>query len=87
VATHLGKRFFDGERIHPLFEERIRLLAKRPGWFTPVGPLLDFLRVQRRDVFLPKREWRRMQWRWLTDTALRVARRELRRRGWRRLAR
>jgi hypothetical protein len=86
VATHLGKGFYDGRRIHPVFEERIRRLAKRPGWFVPVGQLLDWLRNQRRPEVLPEREWRRMQWRWLTDSALRRARRRLRRRGLRRPA-
>jgi hypothetical protein len=86
VATHLGKRFYVGGRIHSLFEERIRQVARRPGWFTPVGPLLDWMRSQRKQDTLPKNEWRRMQWRWLTDSALRRARRELRRRGLRRPA-
>jgi hypothetical protein len=86
VASHLGKRFCDGQRIHPLFEQRIRLLARRPGWFTPVGPLLDWLRAQRQDELLPKREWRRMQWHWVADSALRRARRALRRSGLRRPA-
>jgi hypothetical protein len=81
VATHLGKRFYDGQRIHPLFEQRIRLLARRAGWFTPVGALLDWLRAQRRDEFLPQSEWRRMQWIWLIDIVRRQLRRRLRRLG------
>jgi len=77
VATHFGKRFYDGERAHPLFEERIRMLARRPGWFVPVGQLLDWLRDQRESEFLPAREWRRMQWQWAIDSAIRVARSHL----------
>ena len=77
VATHFGKRFYDGERIHPLFEERIRMLSRRAGWFVPVGQLLDCLREQREGEFLPPREWRRMQWQWAIDSAIRVARSRL----------
>ena len=77
VATHIGKRFYDGNRIHPLVEERIRMLARRPGWFVPVGQLLDWLREQRDDEFLPAAEWRWMQWRWAIDSAIRFARSHL----------
>lgn len=78
VATHLGKGFYDRNRVHPLVEERLRLLAKRPGWFPPVSPLLDWMRDQRETELLPPGEWRRMQWQWMFDLAARKIRRRLR---------
>jgi hypothetical protein len=80
VATHIGKEFVQDGRVRPLIEERLRALARRPGWFVPVGPLLDSLRSQRASERLPPDEWRRMQWRWFTDLAFRKIRRGLRRR-------
>ena len=78
VATHLGKGFYDKNRLHPVVEERLRLLARRPGWFPPVGTLLDWMRDRRETELLPPSEWRQMQWRWMVDLATRKARRWLR---------
>ena len=59
-----------------------RSIAAKPGWFVPVGELLDHLRARRdeRDGLLPRAEWRRMQWRWMADLVSRkvAARREQR---------
>ena len=74
VATHFGKGFVTDGRVHPETEARLRALAERPGWFVPVGPLLDWLRAQQRGRELPRREWRRMQWRWAADVAVRKVR-------------
>jgi hypothetical protein len=44
VYTHFAQGFVlpDG-RVHPVFEERLRALAARPGWFAPVSTVLDHL--------------------------------------------
>ena len=78
VATHIGKDFARDGQVDPRIEERLRALARRPGWFVPVGPLLDLLRSQRESDLLTPNEWRRMQWRWFTDLASRKIRRRLR---------
>lgn len=80
VATHIGKDFVRDGRVCPLVEDGLRALARRPGWFVPVGPLLDWLRARRESEFLPADEWRLMQWRWLLDLAHRKIRRSVRRR-------
>jgi len=67
VATHLGKGFAADGEVHPTTRERLEQLAARPGWFVPVGQLLDWLRAQRREDRLPPEEWRRMQRRWALD--------------------
>ncbi|MGI9628092.1 MAG: hypothetical protein ACR2QM_14735 [Longimicrobiales bacterium] len=69
VATHFGKGFSEGGRVNARTEELLRQLAARPGWFVPVGTLLDRRRLEVPD--LPRREWRRMQWRWARDLVAR----------------
>ena len=71
VATHFGKGFAKGSRVHPITRQRLELLATRQGWFPTVSELLDWLRTRRPPDRLPQHEWRRMQWRWAADLALR----------------
>ncbi len=75
IATHFGKDFVkDGRVLRPI-RTRLEALARRPGWFPPVGKLLDWLREQRGSDELPMAEWKRMQWRWAFDLAVRKLRR------------
>ena len=67
LCTHLGKGYSSNGRVHPEAQRLLERLAKRPGMFVPVGELLDWLGAQRADPGLPRREWRRMQWRWAWD--------------------
>jgi len=71
VATHLGKRFVEAGRVNVETERLLRELATRPGWFVPVGELLDWLLRRRAGDGLPAPEWRRMQWRWFADLVAR----------------
>lgn len=74
VATHFGKGFVRDGRMVETFQERLEMLARRPGWFPTVGELLDWLRGQQRDEVLSPAEWRRMQWTWARDLLRRKAR-------------
>ena len=72
VATHFGKGFCADGQVKPEVRRLLTRLAQRPGWFVPVGDLLDHLRTRHRsDGALPKREWREMQWRWARDLVAR----------------
>lgn len=72
LATHLGKRYMRDGRVDPRFEDAIRYISSRPGWFVPVGEILDWLRELRREnPGLPRREWAMMQWKWARDLATR----------------
>ncbi|MEP6492864.1 MAG: hypothetical protein ABJF01_09315 [bacterium] len=71
VATHFGKGFCTGGKVDADVERLLTRLAERPGWFVPVGELLDHLRGGRAERRLPKREWRGMQWRWARDLVAR----------------
>ena len=68
VATHLGKGFAPDGVVNPETRRLLERLAAKPGWFVPVGELLDWLRsVRKGSDDLPAHEWRRMQWRWARD--------------------
>jgi hypothetical protein len=67
VATHFGKRFVTDGAVNAGTRAALENLGRRPGWFPPVGELLDWMRSRRSTPALPAREWRRMQWRWATD--------------------
>ena len=76
VATHLGKGFCQGGTVHRETRRLLERLSAKPGWFVPVGELLDWLRLSREtSPLLPKSEWRRMQWRWAWDLLARKWRR------------
>jgi hypothetical protein len=74
VATHLAKGFVANGAVLPETERLLRTLAGRPGWFVPVGTLLDWLIDQGVAGPLPESEWRRMQWRWFADLVARQVR-------------
>jgi len=58
----------------PDTERLLRRLANRPGWFVPVGTMLDWLIDQGTAGPLPVSEWRRMQWKWFIDLVARQIR-------------
>jgi hypothetical protein len=71
VATHLGKGFTQQNEVHKDFRRLLGELSRRPGWFVPVGELLDWMRRERTEEGLPRAEWRSMQWRWAWDLVAR----------------
>lgn len=80
LATHLGKGYSRDGKVDARVTDALRDLSRRPGWFVPVGEILEWLRLQRGgDEGLPAAEWRRMQWRWAYDLMARQLTRRLRR--------
>jgi hypothetical protein len=47
LSTHLGKGFATAEGVDPEIEATLRYLAGLPGWFVPVGEILDHLIASR----------------------------------------
>jgi hypothetical protein len=72
IATHFGKGFVSAGQVDADAARALEMLSRRPGWFVPVGELLDWLRTAGGGGPLPAREWRRMQWRWLRDVMARA---------------
>ena len=67
VSTHFGKGFSQAGRIDRTFDSIITRLASMPGWFVPVGTLLDYLRAQGGGRVLPADEWKKMQRKWMME--------------------
>jgi len=65
MYSHFAAGFCDNGKLHPYFEQLMRRLAKKQGWFVPVGTLLDHLRETRGDRPIPKRELAALEARWL----------------------
>jgi hypothetical protein len=72
VATHFGKGFVREGRVDLETERVLEELSRRPGWFVPVGTLLDWLREHGTAGRVPATEWSRMQWYWLRDLVRRA---------------
>jgi hypothetical protein len=66
VYTHFAQGFTDQGVLHPEFERLLRRLARKDGWFVPVGTLLDALAPGGVAPPIPPRELRRMEGRWLS---------------------
>lgn len=64
MYTHFGHGYYDG-RIDPHFVKLMERLAKRQGWFVPVGTLLDHFRSQQPEWVLDDGMRARLESRWL----------------------
>ncbi|MCD4727882.1 MAG: hypothetical protein K8R46_09485 [Pirellulales bacterium] len=67
MYTHYAKGFRESRGLNPRFEELMRRLAKKNGWFVPVGVLLDHLLARRARQQITDAERRRLELRWLWE--------------------
>jgi hypothetical protein len=68
VYTHLASGFYRDGRIDPTFDERMRYLASRDGWFAPASEILDYIRKTRgNDDSIGFRDRMYIELRWLFD--------------------
>lgn len=65
MYTHFGHRFVRDGVLNPRFCDLMERLARRNGWFVPVGDLLDYIRAKREIHTLRPQERRRLERRWL----------------------
>lgn len=49
LSTHLGKQYCVDGTIDPYLIEIINYISKKPGWFAPVGQVLEFLLAEHPD--------------------------------------
>lgn len=64
LYTHFGHGYYDGA-LDKRFISLMERLAKRPGWFVPVGTVLDFLRSKEPPVILNDSLRAQLEQRWL----------------------
>jgi len=68
MYTHFGKGFRSAEEgLDRTFRQMLEHLASRPGWFVPVGVLLDHLRAANGGVRITDRDRAALERRWLWD--------------------
>jgi len=65
MYTHLASGFFGGGALDPRFEQLMRRLAAKNGWFVPVSTLLDHLRREGRSATIGRAERNALERRWL----------------------
>ncbi len=67
MYTHFAMGFREPPGLNPRFEELMRRLAKKNGWFVPVGVLLDHLLARNGPRQITAAERRRLELRWLRE--------------------
>ena len=67
VYTHFACGFVERGRVKPRVAELLRRVSQKGGWFVPVSNLLDFCRLQRGTLAIPRRELWTMELRWAID--------------------
>ncbi len=65
MYTHFALDFWRDGRLDERFGRLMQRLAERPGWFVPVGALLDHILAQRGRHELTNRQRRILERRWL----------------------
>ena len=68
MYTHFAVGFCNG-KLHPRFEELMRRLSQRKGWFVPVSTLLDFLRSEHPEHTISRKALAGMERRWFLEKA------------------
>ena len=68
MYTHFAVGFCNG-KLHPRFEELMRRLAQKNGWFVPVSTLLDFLRTESSDRTISREALTALERRWFLQKA------------------
>jgi hypothetical protein len=65
MYTHFAYQFVQDGRLNARFRELMTRLARRNGWFVPVGTLLDYLRDRQSRHDIPRAERTRLERTWL----------------------
>jgi hypothetical protein len=67
MYTHFAYGFVEDGRLDSRFRHLMTRLAKKNGWFVPVGQLLDYLLTIKGPHILTAGERRRLELRWSLD--------------------
>ncbi|MBU0983856.1 MAG: hypothetical protein KKA42_08300 [candidate division Zixibacteria bacterium] len=71
VYTHFGKGFCHDDAVDRAVADRLEDVAGRPGWFAPVGVILDFLRGELGEHTLTHSNRVFMELSWVVEKAFR----------------
>lgn len=70
MYTHFGHNYYNDGKLQPRFQELMRRLGKKNGWFAPAGTILDYLRARQGDRVIGPAERRRLETSWLSQKIL-----------------
>ncbi|MBV9344749.1 MAG: hypothetical protein JOZ03_07145 [Gammaproteobacteria bacterium] len=71
VYTHFAAEFVDASgRLHARVRQLLERLSRKPGWFVPVGTLLDYIAARRGISRLSAAARQSLEWRWLAHKLL-----------------
>jgi hypothetical protein len=65
LYVHFGHGFVDGSHLNSHFQELLKRLARKNGWFAPVSTILDFLRQRNGNHVITDAERSVLERRWL----------------------
>jgi hypothetical protein len=71
MYAHFGHRFVERGRLLPRFNDLMRRLSQKNGWFVPVSTLLAYLARENGTPRLTSAERRKLERRWLFGKVLR----------------
>ena len=69
MYTHFAYQFFENGQLNAEFRKRMERLAKKNGWFVPIGTLLDYLGEQKGIHTISPSERKGLERRWLIHKA------------------
>ena len=67
MYTHFSCGFFEHGRVEPRFKALMERLAKKNGWFVPVGTLLDHLLANNSQHVISEKEQRLLERKWFLE--------------------
>ena len=67
MYARFANGFADRGRLEPRFEQLVRRLSQKNGWFVPVATLLDYLMSRRGRYDITPSERKRLESRWLME--------------------
>ncbi len=65
IYTHFGHHYVRDNTLNPRFQELMKRLSARNGWFVPVSTLLDFVMAERGRHVIGDAERAQLERRWL----------------------
>jgi len=74
LGCHLGQNLVCDGKVNPGFENGLRRLARRDGWYAPVGVVLDYLRSIRGNSILSRSNGLALETRWANCLGRKVVR-------------
>lgn len=75
VYTHFASGFVDDEgKLNKKFENNIRYLSTKGGWFVSTSTLLDYLKAHKKETYVSNKYLAKLDFKWVADRIIKKAR-------------